>query len=176
MTMGNSGPRDGHGKFVLTAESMERDAQAFRMRGEGKTLAEITIALGYSSSQACHQALKRHLEKHIAPAADEYRAVIDARLDRMYREVMRVLEATHYVISNGTVVFFGECKCDDGQRLAGLCAHAKPLTDDAPVLASVDRLLKIEAQRAKLFGLNAPVKHEVSVSQVTVKVEGADDV
>lgn len=175
MTMGGR-PRDGHGKFVMPADSVERDAQAFRMRGEGKTLAEIAIALEYSSTQACHAALKRHLEKHIAPAADEYRAVIDARLDRMYREVMRVLEATHYVVNAGTVVFFGDCECDDGQRLAGLCKHAKPLLDDSPVLAAVDRLLKIEDQRSRLFGLNAPVKHEVSVSEVTVKVEGADDV
>lgn len=176
MTMANDGPRDGSGRFVPSAESAERDAQAFRLRADGKTYTEIAIALGFSSDTHVTKALKRHLDRIVKPAADEYRATIDARLDRMYRETMRVLEATHYVVNAGTVVFFGDCDCPEGSKLSGLCDHAKPLKDDSPVLAAVDRLLKIEAQRSKLYGLDAPVKHDVSVSQVTVKVEGADDV
>lgn len=174
--MANTGPRDGNGTFVPPADAPERDAQAFRMRADGKTLAEIRTALGFSSPQHASKALKRHVERIVTPAADEYRKLIDERLDRMYREVMRVLEATHYVVNAGTVVFFGDCDCPDGSKLSGLCGHAKPLKDDSPVLSAVDRLLKIEAQRSRLFGLDAPVKHDVSVSQVTVKVQGADDV
>lgn len=146
------------------------------MRADGKTLAEIAVALGYSTPTHVSVSLKRHVDRIVTPAADDYRKLIDERLDRMYRETMRVLEATHYVVSNGTVVFFGDCDCDDGQRLAGLCAHARPLRNSSPVLAAIEQLRKIEAQRSKLYGLDAPVKHDVSVSQVTVKVEGADDV
>jgi hypothetical protein len=38
-----------------------------------------------------------------------------------------------------------------------------PLLDDAPVLAAVDRLLKVQERRAKLLGLDVPVKRQVEV-------------
>ena len=174
--MGNRGPRDGKGKYVPRPDSEERDAEAFRMRTRACTLAEIQVALGYSSPQHVSTALKRHIERRVGPAADEYRAVMDAQLDHMYREVTRVLETTHYKVNNGTVVYFNddECQCQSWER--GSCSHAKPLLDDSPVLAAVDRLVKIQESRRKLYGLDAPVKHDVSVSSVTVRVEGADDV
>ncbi len=37
----------------------------------------------------------------------------------------------------------------------------EPLRDRAPVLAAIDRLLKIEERRAKLLGLDAPVRAEL---------------
>jgi hypothetical protein len=37
-----------------------------------------------------------------------------------------------------------------------------PIIDDAPVLAAIDRLVKIEDRMSKLLGLDAPVQSEVS--------------
>ena len=145
------------------------------MKSRGCTLAEIQLALGYGSTAHVATALKRHVEKRVAPAADEYRALMDSQLDHMYREVMRVLETTHYKVSDGRVIYHAPCDCPQG-LYGDRCPHWKPLVDDAPVLSSVDRLLKIQESRRKLYGLDAPVKQSVEVTNVTVKVEGADDV
>lgn len=163
------------GSFVPPEHGPERDAEAFRMKSRSRTLSEIALALGYVDASHAHKAIKRHVERRVAPAADEYIALMDDQLDHMYRETMRVLETTHYKVNDGRVVYFAgeDCTCaTDGIS----CTHAKPLKDDAPVLAAVDRMLKIQERRAKLYGLDKPVKHDVSVSNVTVRVEGADDV
>jgi len=174
-SMGNNGPRDGQGNFLPNDGVAERDAEAFRMRTRGATLSEIEIALQYSSPQHVSTALKRHVTRIVKPAADEYRALMDDQLDHMYREVMRVLEAAHYKVSDGRVVYHADCDCPVGLDLER-CPHWKPLKDTSPVLSSVDRLLKIQERRAKLYGLDAPVKQKIDVQNVTVKVEGSDDV
>lgn len=158
-----------------TPGSDERDAEAFRMKTRAATLEEIVIALGYSSPSHVRTAIRRHLERRVAPAADEYRALMDEQLDHMYREVSRVLETTHYKVSDGRVIYHADCACPQG-LYGDRCPHWKPLKDDSPVLASVDRLIRIQESRRKLYGLDAPVKQAVEVTNVTVKVEGADDV
>lgn len=168
--------RSPQGRYVPGPDTLERDAEAFRMRSDGKTLNEIAIAKGFVDASHVRKALARHLDRVVTPAADEYRKLMDDQLDQMQRAVMRVLETTHYKVNNGTVVYYGgdECQCQPWER--DTCGHAKPLLDDSPVLAAVDRLVKIQESRRKLYGLDAPVKHDVSVSSVTVRVEGADDV
>ena len=171
--MTNTGPRDGAGRFVPGPDTPERDAQAFEMKSMGRTLQEIAIALNYADSSHVSKAFKRHLDRIVKPAADEYRAQLDARRERMRRECWRVLEAAHYKVNNGVVVHYTDCDCPP---YATDCPHSKPLLDDSPVLAAIDRLRKLDEDERKLYGLDAPVKHDVSVSQVTVKVQGADDV
>lgn len=166
--------RDGRGRYVLPAESADRDAEAFRMKSRGATLNEIAVALGYVDSSHVSKAFKRHIDRRVAPAADEYRAMMDDQLEHMYREVLRVLETTHYKVNNGVVVYFNTEKC--GCPAWETCPHAQPLLDDAPVIAAVAELRKLQESRRRLYGLDAPVKHDVSVSNVTIKVEGADDV
>lgn len=156
-------------------DAPERDAEAFRMRSRGSTLAEIALALGYATPTHVSTSLRRHVERRVKPAVDEYIALQEDRLDHMRREVLRVLETTHYKVSDGRVIYHAECECPQG-LYGERCPHWKPLEDDSPVLAAVDRLLKIEERIAKLHGIDKPVKHEMSVSNVTVRVEGADDV
>lgn len=169
-------PRDGKGNFLPSPDSDARDAEAFRMRTREATLNEIALALGYVDASHVQKALKRHLARIVTPTADEYRKVMDDQLSSMHREVLRVLEATHYKVNNGVVVYHRPVDCGCVGDLAESCPHYKPLVDDAPVLAAVDRLVKIQESRRKLYGLDAPVKHEVEVSTVTVTVKGADDV
>lgn len=176
MTSGEQGrTRSGVGRYVPPEGTPERDAEAFRMRSRGATFAEIAIALGFVDSSHVSKAMRRHLDRIVKPAADEYRALMDERLDYMRREALRVLEATHYRVSEGRVIYHADCSCP--KDLYGTpCPHWQPLEDDSPVLAAIDRLLKIEERQAKLHGLDAPVKQQVEVSNVTVRVEGADDV
>jgi hypothetical protein len=170
-------PRKSNGDFASAPDAPERDAEAFRMRSRGSTLNEIAVALGYSNATHVSVSLRRHVDRYVRPAADEYRALMDERLDHMRRETMRVLETTHYKVSDGRVIYHAPCDCPrDIYGDGGHCPHWKPLEDDSPVLAAVDRLLKIEERQAKLHGLDAPVKQRVEVANVTVKVEGADDV
>jgi len=161
------------GAYAPKPDAPERDAQAFEMRAMGKTLEEIAIALSYYDRSHVRRALDRHLERRVAPAADEYRAALDARRERMRRECWRVLEAAHYKVNNGVIIQYADCKCPP---YATDCTHAKPLLDDSPVLAAIDRLRKLDEDERRMYGLDAPVKHDVSVSSVTVKVQGADDV
>lgn len=147
------------------------------MRGEGKTLAEINLALGFAGASHVGKALRRHIDRRVGPVADEYIAMQLDTMDRLKREVFRVMEATHYRVSDGRVVYHAECACTPGMYGEGEhCPHWKPLRDTSPVLAAADRLIKVEERISKLLGLDKPVKHDVSVSNVTVKVEGADDV
>jgi hypothetical protein len=78
------------------------------------------------------------------PAEELLRLELD-RLDMMWRAAVEVLRRKHVTVSHGKVVIV------DGQ----------PLPDDAPVLNAIDRLLSIQARRAKLLGLDAPKKIEV---------------
>lgn len=159
--------RNGRGGIVATPESIERDAKAFEMRAAGKRMDEIALALGYCDGSHVHRQLKKHLERVVSPSADLYRATMLDQLDRMYRETMRVLEATHYHVNAGVVVYHGDPANPDS---------VQPLLDDSPVLAAVDRLLKIQERTAKLLGLDAPAKVDVQQQHITVTVKGAEDV
>jgi cell division septal protein FtsQ len=88
------------------------------------------------------------LRDTVQEAGDELRALELARLDRLEIAANEVLEREHVTVSNGRIVVLGE----------------SPLPDDAPVLAAIDRLLKIQERRARLLGLDAPTKQNISIS------------
>lgn len=171
MARDNTSARSAGGRFVVSEESLERDAEAFRMRARQCTYEEIAIALGYGSRGNVSVALNRHIKRIVKPSVDEYRAVMDAQLDEMHRAVLRVLETTHLKVNNGVVVYYSEL--DEKGNPTG---PERALKDDAPVLAAVDRMLKIQERRAKLFGLDAPTQVVAEVKNVTVRIEGAEDV
>lgn len=140
-------PRDGSGRYVRTLAGVERDAEAARQRARGRTLQQIADDLGYHDRAAVHRAVAKVLEETVAPARTEARKALLERLDEMAAEALAVLDRDHVTVSNGKVV-----------RLAG-----RPVPDDAPVLAAIDRLLKIEERRSKLLGLDEPTQVESSV-------------
>lgn len=109
------------------------------------TFAEIGHALGVNASRA-HALVSRGLARTRQEPADELRRLEAERLDLMQLEAMRVLRRAHVIVSHGRVVMD-----DDGN----------PLIDDGPTLAAIGQLLRIQDRRAKLFGLDAPTKHEV---------------
>jgi hypothetical protein len=145
-----------NGDFVATPETAERDAEAARLRGRGLGYQAIADQLGISVSTA-HDAVKRALAAIRAEPAPEVRQLELERLDAMYASVLRVLERRHFTVNGGKVVYHGE----------------EPLEDDGPVLAAVDRLLKIQQRRAALLGLDEPVKAEVG-GKLTYEIVGVD--
>lgn len=62
-------------------EARVKQAQALEMRLEGKTLAEIAEALGYSGPSGAAKALSAALSAVIAGPVEELRAVENARYD-----------------------------------------------------------------------------------------------
>jgi hypothetical protein len=119
------------------------------MRLEGADYPAIAEMLGYSDQAAAHKDITRALESAVTrqhKAVELLRQEELMRLDLLWVEVWQVLKREHVTVSNGRLV-----RGDDGE----------PLRDDGPVLAAVDRLVKILERRAKYLGLDAPQKHEV---------------
>ena len=144
-------PRAG-GKFVRSIETAKRDAEAARLRSRGRTYSQIAEELGYCDKGAAHHAVARVFDGFRVEARDLLIKIELDKLDMMTRAVIDVLEAKHYLVSDGRIVYIG-AKDDPDHR---------ELLDDAPVLQAVDRLLKISDRRAKLLGLDAPKRVEVS--------------
>jgi hypothetical protein len=109
--------------------------------------------------------IREEAARRIDPKVDEWRAVqvarIEAalaRLDGLEEAAIRVLEREHITVNNGRIIVLNDL----------------PLPDDGPVLAAIDRLVKIEDARLKnadalcrMLGLNAPTKVEATVTETT---------
>ncbi|MFD5058244.1 hypothetical protein [Streptomyces sp. NPDC058394] len=145
-------PHGGDGQFVRSLTTAQRDAEAARLRSKGWTYPRIAAELGFNHKADAYNAVKRVLDETVREAGDDLRALELDRLDGMYAAAMEVLEREHVTVSNGKVVTL------DGE----------PLPDDGPVLQAIDRLLRIQERRARLLGLDAPVKRDVTLSDERV--------
>lgn len=124
-----------------------REAQAARYRAEGWTYHRIATELDYADASGARKAVQRALKASVRDANDTAIHLELNALDELAREAWAVLKRDHVVVSQGRVVMIGE----------------EAVPDDAPVLAAIDRLLKIQERRAKLLGLDAPTKSRVEV-------------
>lgn len=125
----------------------QREADAARFRAEGWTYQRIANELGYRDPSSARKAVQRALKASVRDANDTAVHLELNALDEMAREAWGVLQRTHVVVSQGRVV-----------EMDGV-----PVPDDAPTLAAIDRLLKIQERRAKLLGLDAPTRSKVEV-------------
>jgi hypothetical protein len=173
------GPTHGpNGDFVATPETALRDAEAARLRGRGLSYRAIAAELSIDVHTA-HDAVKRALAAIRAEPAPDVRELELARLDDMYTAVLGVLERKHITVSQGHIVR-RRVLDEDGDPI--VVAHdrgGKPIfreeevLDDAPVLNAVDRLLRIQARRAALLGLDQPTKVETGVT-LNYNIVGVD--
>lgn len=149
---------------VLVAE---RRARAVAMRVAGTPWAAIASALGYSGPAAACKDVSRALEasrRALGLAADELRELELARLDVAHQAAQEVLQARHLAHSGGKVV-----------RDVDSSGNEVTLTDHGPVLAAIDRVVKVSESRRKLLGLDAPERiRSESTSTVRFVVEGVD--
>lgn len=126
------------------AQLAEKKAEAYRLRLRGLTLRQAAAKLGVSHQTIANWS-RAEADATVLPLANELRTQQLERLDQMRQSALEVLERYHVVVNQGRVV-----------ELDGT-----PIEDDAPVLAAIDRLLKIEERRSKLMGLDAPVRSEI---------------
>lgn len=123
-----------------------RQAEAIKLRVRGKSVREIAEALGISKSQAAVdvRAAMAATAKEAEENVNEQRGLELGRLERALEVVESVLTK-----SNGA---------EEGDELA---------------LKALDRLVKIQDQRAKILGLYAPEKREIAASVATASPEAA---
>ncbi|QDN64412.1 hypothetical protein [Streptomyces sp. S1D4-14] len=103
----------------------------------------------------------KEANKELAMGLEEYREAARMRLDGLRRQVFAVLARPHYVLHQGQFVID-----EDGNKVR----------DDGPVLAAVDRLLRIEERQAKIDGTDASEKLTIALDrrvdeETTVVVE-----
>jgi hypothetical protein len=111
----------------------------------GYTYERVANEFGWSDKSVARRAVKRALERVPLDTAREAKQLLLIDLWAAKREVWDVLTRGHVVVSNGIVA-----KID-----------GTPIPDDDPVLRSVDRLVKIDQEIAKLTGAYEPVRSEV---------------
>ena len=138
--------RDNRGRYIRTLRGAERDAEACRLRASGWTYDQIAKQLGYGNRSNCYRAIQGVLSSTVREGADDLRALALAELDAMAQAAWTVLHREHLLVSHGRLVL----------------GSGGPIPDDAPVLAAIDRLLKIQERRAKLLGLDAPTEHRIT--------------
>lgn len=139
--------RNGLGRFSRDLDTASKDAAAVRLRSRGMTLAQVAAELGYCDASAASKAISRALAAVPAEGVDALRRMQSERLDYLLAKALEVLESKHYAHSQS------------GQLLRG--PDGEVLLDDGPVLAAIDRIVRIEERRARLMGLDAPTRLEV---------------
>lgn len=131
------------------ADTAKRRTEAIALRMAGESFESIAAKLGYSSRSAACQDITRALEQAVVEQSrslEAYREEELQRLDALLVEAWAVLKRAHVTVSHGRIIK------DD---------FDEPILDDGPVLAAIDRILKIQERKAKFLGLDAPQRHEV---------------
>lgn len=142
--------RDGNGRFERDVDTVARDAEACRLRAQNFTYQQIADQLGFASKGNAYGAVQRALRDTVQEPAEELRQLELIRLDELSQAARTVMEGTHYVVDRGQVVEW----------------NGAPLVDDGPVLAAIDRLLRVQERRARLLGLDSPQRVSIDAQQI----------
>jgi hypothetical protein len=134
------------------AEQAEKQVTAYNYRLRGHSLREIGKLMGVSHETA-RKLVSLEADARVLPLADELRKQQLDRLNDMRLKAMAVLEREHVHIAEGRVVRDKDPETGE---------FSDPIVDDGPVLAAIDRLVKIEDRMSKLLGLDAPVQSEIA--------------
>ena len=132
-----------------------------QMRRKRMTLKEIADELGVTV-QRVHHAYSKAMKAVPPLQANALRQEMIDQLDRLEAKALVVLDAFHFVTNLRGVV-----------TVKDIHGAQVPLEDHGPALAAIDAVLKIQQRKAKLLGLDAPVKvaatvHEVSEEDVAI--------
>jgi len=120
------------------------------MRAAGAEWQAISDVLGYGSKSNAHRAVSAALAAAPNEAVEELRRLELLKLDALSAPAWAILDAPHPLVSAGRVMAW------DGE----------PLRDPQPVLAAVDRLLRISERRCRLLGLDSPIRVDGGVLSI----------
>jgi transcriptional regulator with XRE-family HTH domain len=140
-----------------------RQAEAIRLRVRGKTIREIAQATGVSIGQA-HTDVRAAMAataKEAEENVQQERGLQLARLERALRVIEDVLLETE------------DESVSEGEDLA---EHDERIQSSRELkLKALDRLVKLEDQRAKLLGLYAPEKRDINAKVAAVGLDDLDE-
>lgn len=153
----------------------ERRAKNIALRSSGMLFSAIAAELGYADRHAARQDFIRGLESRKAELGEEAATFVAGeleKLDEWERAANKVLASRHLMVSHGKVIWapqtadgvYGADELDEDGNPVG--ATYVPLEDAAPVLAAIDRLVKIGESRRKLLDIDPPSKARVEVTNV----------
>jgi hypothetical protein len=140
----------------------EKQSSVVGMVREGKTFRDIAVELGISKTYA-HRLFHAGVDRIPAENVQAYRERQLADIELARAVVMGILGTDQFVVQNGRIV-----KPILGRDEDGNLEFGDPLDDPAPILAAVDRLVKLGEREAAILGSDAEKK--VSMSG-TVKYE-----
>jgi hypothetical protein len=127
-----------------------RRAKLVAYRRQKRPYGEIYEELGYGSEKAATRDFSRALQESIAARDTEveiYREEQLVELEYLAEEIHKIFRADYFHVSTSG-------------RIAVHPDTGEPLLDKGPNLAAADRLLKINAQVAKLRGIDQTIKIE----------------
>ncbi|ANZ35229.1 hypothetical protein BBK82_03225 [Lentzea guizhouensis] len=136
-----------HKARLTNVDLAQQEQLCLDLRLQHHTIREISAITGLSVGTV-HKRITDAIDRNISPFVEKYRVLERERLDGLSRRVLQLMAKPRYLMHDGQVVTIDE----------------EPVEDIALTLACVDKLLKIQERRARLEGLDAPVK--VDVGQV----------
>jgi hypothetical protein len=124
-----------------------RRARALELRVTGKQWKEIATICGFKNASDAFKGAQALLDQHVIPAVEEYRKLSEMRLDAL-------LAAVYPKAVGETVI--------DSETGASIITEID--------LDAVAMVIKIEARRSKLLGLDVtPAKDEFIPGQVLIR-------
>lgn len=151
---------------ATSIKQAERRAEVLRLRLDGLTLAQIGDRLGIRADSV-HDIITRALRSMTKEPAEELLNLELARLDSLYAEAMNAVRAFTPVLHNGKVV---QIPVIDGNGQTVKDPGGQPLTciaqDRQPVLAGIACAVRLLERRAKLLGLDAPVRTQAQLTVI----------
>jgi len=136
--------RNNHtGRIERDIDQARLDTEAAELRAKRWGYQQIADHQGCSVSTA-YERVKRAIESTPYEAVEELRRVELESLDELERAAMAVLRTRHVKVDHGRLIVI------DGE----------PLIDDAPVLHAIQSILRIKERRARLTGIDTPVRVE----------------
>jgi transcriptional regulator with XRE-family HTH domain len=152
----------------------QRRAEMLTLRLEGLTLEQIGDRMGVGKPTVS-RVISNALAAHTREPAEELRALELARLDSLYAEALKAVRSFTPVLHNGRIVQIPVIN-SNGDTV-NHPETGQPLTciaqDRQPVLAGIACAVRIGERRAKLLGLDAPVR---GMQEVTISGNGQPDI
>jgi hypothetical protein len=141
----------------------ERRRHILAERVKGVSFPKIATELGLTQGYVFKQ-YKLALKSAITEDVSQVRKIELARLDELQEEVIKIMRSFNPMVSGGKVVYDvveGEVEPRDGEDEVTERV-LKKLEDPKVKFDAVNTALRIMDRRAKLLGLDAPVKAELS--------------
>lgn len=164
-------------KAITSATSIkqaERRAEILKLRLDGHSLAEIGDRMGIRADSV-HDIITRALRAMTQNPSQELLTLELARLDSLYAEALKAVRSFTPVLHNGRVVQIPII--DTNGDTIKHPETGQPLTciaqDRQPVLAGIACAVRIAERRAKLLGLDAPIRAQ---QEVTFTGSGQPDI